>query len=164
MVNATSFFKLFIPTTETLNQDIDLIDILRIIGSNKVVSWTWGVERLDWLGHLDNFETTLPQETDRAPEHRVLVSGKRLLEQVEKVYQSLEGSLIAYSSQEKARSFLEEDWWTVDFESSSAEILIKIIGQSIGFEVYLRSKSLADQFIQHFQDVQLQAPADFLVY
>jgi len=158
MLNSTRTFELYLPVAEEINSDVDIYYILHLIGDNFVSSLTWGVGQLEWYD-----EGELVAELNSNLERQIVVSGNRLLERARKVYQTLGGIFVGYPSKVTAQKFLQERWTRASFENSPAQLMIYAL-EGTGFEVYLRSKSLADQFIQHFQDVQLQAPADFLVY
>ena len=159
MIKLENISVLFIPLGKDRNQDVDVKDILHIIGDEFVTKLTWGVARLDWLG-----EESLPQQTDVAPHHRVLVSGQCLLELAEMVYETLEGYFVGYPSRVEAEKFLETGWPGSGFTTSKAEIAIQVLESSIGFVLYLRSKEIAERIAQHFQEVRWEDPAQHLVY
>jgi hypothetical protein len=134
----------------------ELKEILHAIGAEVISGLTWGVEGLDWLGPED--VTRFNDELDAAPGGRMLISGRRLLELADQVWQTIEGEFIGYGTSLDAREFLETGSPLAWFITSPAEIAIEVQDGQF-FDVYLRSQTFADRLAQHFRDVGRQERA-----
>jgi hypothetical protein len=151
MLETQKLFELYIPTSETLNQDIDLKDILQTIGNGKVASLTWLVAHLDWYGE-DKFKA----EVYRNWKHGVLISGKKLLNISQEVYQTIEGYFIGFPTLNSAKKVLEQGWWHSElFASTPIKLEIKA-DDNLGFVVYTPSQAEVERLTQHFQEVELR--------
>lgn len=91
----------------------------------------------------------------------MLVSGARLLDLSQSVWQTIEGTFVGFPSEADAKGFLEADWDLTQFAIFPAEIAVEALEGS-GFNVYLRSRLLADRLAQHLADVRWQDPGEFL--
>ncbi len=124
------------------NSDKDVREILHAIGDDYVKNLVWGISWLDWLGEPNK---NLPDQVANARHGRILVRGVCLLEQIEKVYQVLEGHFRGFSSEKTALAWLEQD--SDDFVP---EIELKV---DRGYLLYLPFQTLADNIAKVFAEV-----------
>jgi hypothetical protein len=135
------------------NKNIDLKDVLTAIGIDRIVTLAWGLKNVWWLGeNFPDFDT----------EKKIIISGKMLAEAAAMVEQTLEGTFVGYNSERDAQEFLGTDWRKAVFDKSSAELIIDVV-DGLGFDIYLRRATDAENIIRCFPNVMQQNPTDFFV-
>ena len=153
-------FILSIPSSETVNAQLDMKDILHAIGVDQVASLTWGIARLECFGSKE--AQAVLGALDAAPGRRLIISGDRFLELAQASSQTLDGVYVGYLSRADANEFLEKGWETIHFATSPAKMVVEVIDGWL-FDVYLRSRTDAEHLARHFQGVRWEDPADYLI-
>jgi hypothetical protein len=140
--------------------DYELREILHAIGVDVVSGLVWGVGWLDWVGAEE--ASKFNNGVDMASGRRVLVTGKRLLDLSEQVWQTIEGEFVGYRTASEASEFVEIGSPLARFTTSLAFMAIEV-KDGYYFDMYLRSQAIAERLADRFQDVRWQDPADFIL-
>jgi hypothetical protein len=153
MSSSKEVFSLAFLTDSKINRNIDLKDILHVLGDDFVSSLTWGITNLEWYGN--EIEDFLDKEKN-AQDGMILISGKEFLETANKIYQTVDGLFIGYLNEKSAKEFLAKKWaYSGYFEKSSAQVKIEI-KQNWAITVEVRSKKQAELIINSFENVQIE--------
>jgi hypothetical protein len=121
---------------------LDLRDLLTAL-KPRLEDWVWCVSRLDWLGEDEDAETFC-MATDAASADGVWMSSKELVHRAGKVYQTIEGTFLAYPKRAapleiNCAGAAADRAWAVDEPVLSIEAIDGTL-----FEVCARDASLLD--------------------
>jgi hypothetical protein len=134
--------------------DLDLRHILAAIG-DRLETWVWCIRDLDWLGEDGE---TLCRAVEAAGPEGFWLNSADLLHRAQGIYQTLEGSFLAFSQSLDRRTMDAGDLDLTSFPSSKAEFAIEAV-DGCYFDVYSKDAVVTRDLLERFPNARSE-PTD----
>ena len=134
--------------------DLDLRHILAAVG-DRLETWVWCIRDLDWLGEDGE---ALCRAVEAAGLEGLWLDSEELLQRAQGIYQTIEGSFLAFSQSLERRTIDAADLDLASFPLSKAEFAI-IAVDGCSFDVYSKDAVVTHNLLDRFPNTQSE-PTD----
>jgi hypothetical protein len=133
--------------------DLDLRHILSALGE-RLGNWVWCVRHLDWLGKDGE---TLGWAVEAAGPGGLWLDSQQLIEGAQGIYQTIEGSFLAFSKSLDRRTIDASDLALASFPRNKADFAI-IAVDGWYFDIYSKDSLITNDLLHKFPSARAEPP------